>query len=190
MIDYEKLQNDHKLIMDIVKEFTVIDLRQETEELINTLYDMISECIDADVVFQPVDEQAYDPDASDPAEENMAWTLGHVIVHLTASAEEKAALAAELARGVLLHGRSRREVPWQDVTTIKQCMDRLAESRRMCLASLDMWPDQPYLDNKKIPWTGMPRMDARGFYLLGLIHASEHFEQVADIVRQAKEARQ
>ena len=29
-------------------------------------------------------------------------------------------LAAEMARGVLLHGRSRYEIPWQEMTTLKQ----------------------------------------------------------------------
>ena len=52
---------------------------------------------------------------------------------------------ADLARGVAFHGRSRSEVPWETVTTIAQCRARLEESRRMRLASLDMWPDQPYL---------------------------------------------
>jgi hypothetical protein len=42
----------------------------------------------------------------------LPWTLGHVIVHITASAEESAFLAAELARGVHRRtGRSRFEVP-------------------------------------------------------------------------------
>ena len=105
----------------------------------------------------------------------MAWTLAHVIVHLTASAEEKAFLAAEMARGVRLHGRSRYEVPWQTVMTIAQCRQRLAECRRMCLASLDMWPDDPCLLNKKMPWPGYPRVDARGYFILGLSHAAGPF---------------
>lgn len=50
---------------------------------------------------------------------HLAWNLGHVIVHTMASAEESAALAAELARGVEYHGRSRYEVPWETVARKK-----------------------------------------------------------------------
>jgi hypothetical protein len=100
--------------------------------------------------------------------------LGHVIVHTTASAEESAALAAEMARGVEFHGRSRSEIPWRDVTTIAQCRHRLEESRRMRLASLDMWPDEPYLDNRHQPWPGAGRLDAYGRFVLGLLHDDDH----------------
>jgi hypothetical protein len=82
----------------------------------------------------------------------MPWTLGHLIVHVTASAEEAAAIAAELARGVPHRGgRSRSEVHWTTVTTVEQCRQRLEESRRMRLASLGMWPDQPDLSNTYLP---------------------------------------
>ena len=70
-----------------------------------------------------------------------------MIVHTTASSEEAAFIAAELARGVEFHGRSRSEVPWETVTTIEQCRHRLEESRRMRLATLQIWPDEPDLDN-------------------------------------------
>ena len=104
---------------------------------------LIAECKDADVTFEPVDPEAHDPYAESAEEVELAWTLGHLIVHTTASAEESAALAAELARGVGFHGRSRSEIPWQEVTTVAQCRERLAESRRMRLASLGMWPARP-----------------------------------------------
>ena len=108
---------------------------------------LIAECVDADVVLVPDDPEADDPWAATPEETNMSWTLGHVIVHTTASSEESAALAAEMARGVALHGRSRYEVPWQEMRTIEGCRQRLEESRRMRLASLEMWPDDPHLEN-------------------------------------------
>ncbi len=62
---------------------------------------------------------------TDAAEVGLAWTLGHVIVHLTASAEEAAFLGAELARGVEPHGRSRYEVPWRTLVTIEGARARL-----------------------------------------------------------------
>ncbi len=189
MIDYERLHNDSQDLIKIVEDMNIEDLRNELNSMIDTFEGMISGCVDADAVFEPQDPAAYDPDAADPEEVHMAWTLAHVIVHLTASTEEKAFLAAEMARGVRLHGRSRFEVPWQTVMTIGQCRQRLAECRRMCLASLDMWPDDPCLRNKKMPWPGYPRVDARGYFILGLSHAADHLEQVREIVHQAKAAR-
>jgi hypothetical protein len=149
---------------------------------------LIIGCTDADVIFQPIDPAADDPYAEDD-EGEMAWTLGHVIVHATASAEESAALASELARGVELHGRSRSEVPWRSVTTIAQCRHRLEESRRMRLASLDMWPDHPYLDNRYQRGPTAPAINAVGRFVLGLRHDHAHLGQIADVVEQAVAAR-
>ena len=92
-------------------ELTINDLRNLSNEMVNKILGMIARCEDADVTFEAPDPEANDPAASSEAEVNMSWTLGHVIVHTTASAEESAALAAELARGVEHHGRSRSEVP-------------------------------------------------------------------------------
>jgi hypothetical protein len=125
----------------------------------------------------------------------MSWTLGHVIAHVTASAEEAAFQAAELARGVRYRQiRSRYEVPWQSVTTIAQCVDRLEESRRMRHGSLDMWPDEPFLDNTFVLKVGTPssvttdrpEVNAAAKFLLSLMH---DLAQMAEIVHQAKEAR-
>jgi hypothetical protein len=163
------------------------DLRRLTDEMVDAVLNLTSDCTDADVTFVPQDPKAYDPFAADEADVNLAWTLGHVVVHITASSEEAAAVAAELARGVEYHGRSRCEVPWQTVTTIAQCRQRLEESRRMRLASLDMWPDQPHLDNV-FEWGGQ-EINAVTRFVWGLKHADDHLEQVKDIVRQAKLAR-
>jgi hypothetical protein len=119
----------------------------------------------------------------------MPWTLGHVIVHVTASAEESAALAAELARGVEYHGRSRSEVPWRTVTTIEECRARLEESRRMRLASLQMWPDKPHLENTYVTRAGRPPINAVNRFLRGLWHDEAHLGQIERLVRDAREAR-
>jgi hypothetical protein len=141
------------------------------------------------VAFTPSDPLANDPFASDSAAVNLPWTLGHVIVHTTASAEESAALAAELARGVKFHGRSRSEAPWEGVQTIEQCRRRLEESRRMRLASLDMWPDPPYLDNTyKYSESGEP-INALNRFVRGLQHDDSHLGQIDKIVKQARAAR-
>jgi hypothetical protein len=188
MLDFDSVREGKVTYSELVAGLTHDDLRDLTNEMIDGFIDQISECIDADVTFEPVDPEADDPWAVE-GEEDMAWILGHVIVHTTASAEEAAALAAELARGVEFHGRSRYETPWRTVTTTAQCRQRLEESRRMRLASLDMWPDEPHLDNTYIPWEGAPPANAVARFIMGLKHADDHVGQVADIVRQAKAAR-
>jgi hypothetical protein len=162
------------------------ELRRFTDQLTRQMLGLLYWCRDADVTFVPLDPLADDPAAEPGHETHVAWTLGHIIVHLTASAEESAALAAELARGVPYHGRSRREVPWQEVTTVAACRARLEESQRMCLASLEMWPQHPDLANTYLPWEGAAPMDAVARYLLGLRHAAEHLAQIRDAISQAR----
>jgi hypothetical protein len=146
------------------------------------------ECLDAatdaDVTFVPDDTAAADTFASDPDEVALAWTLGHVIVHVSASAEEAAFLAAELARGVEPHGRSRHEVPWATMRTVAECRKRLLESERMILASLASWPDEPNLEVASTTSKGSAR-NAPARCLGGLMHADEHLAQVSEILRQA-----
>lgn len=198
MIDFKPIIERSLTISELAKSLTPEDLRRETNEMIDVMCDMIAECVDADVVFEPEDSDAYDSAAATAEEVNMAWTLGHVIVHTTASSEEAAYQAVELARGVRYRRlRSRYEVPWQEVTTIAQCRHRLEESRRMRLASLEMWPDEPHLDNTfelKIGGPpevieGYPEANAVVRFLLGLLHDDRHLGQIQEIVRQAKAAR-
>lgn len=173
---------------ELVVDLTADDLRRLTNQMVDTMLDLTSECEDADVVFVPEDPEAYDPYAALEEEVGMSWTLGHVIVHTTASAEESAALAAELARGVEYHGRSRSEVPWRSVTSIAECRHRLEESRRMRLTSLDMWPDHPHLDNTYPSFSG-EATNAVARFVWGLKHDDDHLGQIAEIVRQARNAR-
>jgi hypothetical protein len=165
------------------------DLRQLTNGMIDTVLELITDATDADVTFVPVDANANDTFVADEADRYISWTLGHVIVHLTASSEESAALGAELARGVEFHGRSRAEVTWQEVTTIAECRQRLEESRRMCLASLDMWPDNPHLDNTYEARPGNV-LNPKSRFIGGLSHADSHLAQVEEVARQAKVARE
>ena len=189
MLDFKAVREKRMTIADLVAGLTRDDLRSLTNEMVNAMLRMIADCVDADVTFVPVDPDANDQWAATEEEIKLAWTLGHVVVHTTASAEEAAALAAELARGVPLHGRSRYETPWQTVTTIAQCRQRLEESRRMRLASLDVWPDEPHLDNVCEAWPDGPQVNAIGRFVLGLMHDDSHLGQIADIVRQARAAR-
>jgi hypothetical protein len=165
------------------------DLRRLTNALITDVLHMLRHCVDSDVTFVPVDPQANDPAAATDDETGIAWTLGHIIVHMTASSEESAALAAELARGVEFHGRSRSEVPWETVKTVAQCRDRLEESRRMRLASLTMWPDAPHLSNTYAPREGARSIGPVGRFLGGLRHDASHLDQLCDVIGQARDYR-
>ncbi len=167
---------------------TKADLATLTNEMIDRMLELIADCDDSDVTFVPSDPEANDTFAANPEDLALAWTLGHVIVHTTASAEEAAFLAAELARGVPWHGRSRYEVPWQTVTTIAQCRQRLEESRRMRLALLEVFPDAPHLENLYQPRPGVVHHCLSRF-VGGLMHDDAHLEQIAKIVAQARGAR-
>lgn len=189
MIDWTPWRDGDITFAEFQARFTQDDLRRETNAMVDHMLALIADCTDADVVFVPVDEEADDPYAEDEADTNLAWTLGHVVVHTTASAEEAAFLAAELARGVENKGRSRYEIPWETVTTIAQCRERLEESRRMRLASLDMWPSPPHLETT-YESKRLGSVDPIGRFLLGLGHDTSHVDQIAEIVRQARAARQ
>ena len=190
MLDFTSVRNKEVTFAEFVSGFTITDLRDFTNEMVDHMLGLIEGCTNADVVFVPDDPEADDPYAVDEVDKGLAWTLGHVIVHVTASAEESAFLAAELARGVAFHGRSRAEIPWQTITTIQQCRQRLEESRRMRLAMLDVWPDEPDLDVAYEPWLGAPELNAIGRFISGFWHDLDHVGQLEEIVRQAKAVRE
>lgn len=189
MLDFTPVHDKTLTIAELCAGLTVADLRALTNEMVDTMLALIAGCGDGDVTFQPSDPAADDPFAASADEASVAWTLGHVIVHTTASAEESAFLAAEMARGVENHGRSRYETPWESVTTIAQCRQRLEESRRIRLASLDLWPDAPHLSLTYSPWRSAGEINCVARFVLGLLHDDDHLEQLAEIVRQACAAR-
>jgi hypothetical protein len=189
MLDFKAVREGRISYTELVTDLTLDDLRDLTNEMIDAVLELIADCVDVDVIFTPEDLHAHDPFAATPEEVDLAWSLGHVVVHITASSEESAAIAAELARGVNHHGRSRYEVPWQTVTTVAQCQQRLEESRRLRLASLGMWPDEPHLDNVYELWSDEPPVNAIERFILGLMHADDHLDHIAEIVRQAHAAR-
>lgn len=189
MLDFQPVRDKSQGIDQLCAGLTPDDLRDLTNEMVDAMLALIAGCTDRDVTFVPDDPAAEDTYAVNPDETFMPWTLGHVIVHTTASSEESAFLAAELARGVpWREGRSRYEVPWQTVTTIDQCRQRLEESRRMRLASLKLWPDPPHLDNHFTTRSGAP-YNAVVRFVLGLYHDDSHLGQIAEIVRQARDSR-
>ena len=189
MLDFTPVRNKEQTMAQLADGLTLADLRRLTNEMVDTMLGVIAESTDADVIADILDPQANDTFAANPDEVGLSWTLGHVIVHTTASAEESAALAVDLARGVEFHGRSRSEVPWETVTTVAQCRARLEESRRMRLASLDMWPDQPYLENTYEPYAGRGSYNAVSRFIGGLSHDDSHLAQIERLAREARAAR-
>ena len=189
MLDFTPVRKKQMTMMQLTAGLTVPDLHTLTDEIIDTMLALIAGATDADVVFVPDDPQAKDDAAATAEEVSLPWTLGHVIVHTTASAEEAAFLATELARGVLRPGRSRSEVHWTTVTTIAQCRQRLEESRRMRHALLDTWPGEPHLDLLYTPaHPGAAPLNAIARFAGGLSHDDSHLGQIQEVVRQARAA--
>lgn len=191
MLDFSPVHNGQLTTKELVERENVSpdDLPKLTNEMIERMLALIANCDDADVTFVPSDPEANDTFANSADDVNLAWTLGHVIVHTTASAEEYAFIAAELARGVKRGSeRSRFELAWQSVTTIQQCRERLEESRRMRLTALELWPSAPHLDNTYEPRPGLVHNCVSRF-VTGLLHDDSHLGQIEHIVAQAKIAR-
>ena len=188
MLDFTLVKNRTITFSDMARDLTATDLRNLTNEMIDTMLSIIADATDEDVVFVPQDPNADDPFGI-PEEKNLVWTLGHVAVHTTASSEESAALALTLARGLTPEGRSRYEVLWRSVQTIDQVRHRFEESRRMRLAMLDAWPDEPHLE---VTYSISPRFgsfNATARFLMGLYHDDDHLGQLKEIMRQVREAR-
>ena len=188
MLDFTLVKNKTLTFSDMARDLTKTDLRNLTDEMIDTMLSIVADATDEDVVFVPQDPNADDPFGI-PEEKNLVWTLGHVAVHTTASSEESAALALILARGLIPEGRSRYEVPWRTVQTIDQVRQRFEESRRMRLAMLDAWPDEPHLDVTYAPSPRFGSYNAISRFIMGLYHDDDHLGQLREIMRQAREAR-
>ena len=92
MLDFAPIRDKELLMSQLTADLTADDLRRLTNEMVDAMRNLIQGCTDAEVTFVPEDPEAFDSFAEDEADTNLAWTLGHVIVHTTASAEESARL--------------------------------------------------------------------------------------------------
>jgi hypothetical protein len=187
LLDFTPVKNKTMAFSDLVRDLTKTDLRNLTNEMVDTMLSIVADATDKDVVLVPQDPNADDPFGL-PEERNLVWTLGHVAVHTTASSEESAALALTLARGLVPEGRSRYEVPWREVTTIAQVRHRFEESRRMRLAMLDAWPDEPHLEVTYAPSPRFGSYNAISRFIMGLYHDDDHLGQLREIMKQAQVA--
>src|SRR6185503_12154018 len=99
MLDFSVIKSGSATFADLAANLTKADLYRLTDEMIDTMQSIVADATDADVVFVPQDPEANDT-YGNPEDKDLAWTLGHVVVHVTASSEESAALALTLARGL------------------------------------------------------------------------------------------
>jgi hypothetical protein len=195
VIDFSAVETQETKLLDFASAYDVDELRRVTNESIDTLLSYVSDLTDADVTFDPYDELANDPYAA-PGEEHIGWSLAHLVAHVTATCEEWTAYASMLARGIVYPAepRLRYETPWRDITTKRQCVQRLEESRRIRLGYLDTFPDEPNLDVKR---ELSPRFierfgefNAPACVLFGLKHETGHYAQFREVRRQALAARE
>lgn len=187
-LDFTPLLNNEVKLMDFVANMTIDDLRQITNESIDKLLSFIEGLDDTDVTFDPIDNEANDPHAVE-GEENIGWSLAHLVAHVTASSEEGAAFSSLLARGFPASERPRYETPWRDLQTHAQVVQRLEESRRMRLAYLDTWPDEPHLDVYRVVSERFEAkfgpLNAPAAFIFGLKHEVGHYGQFEDVRNQA-----
>ena len=189
VLDFGPVHRRESDSQTLAASLTADDLARLTGEMVDLQLAAVADAVDDDFVFVPDDPDANDTFAAAEEDVNLSWTLGHVVVHTTASSEESAALALLLARGLPVTERSRYEVPWQEATTAAFCRHRLEESRRMRLAMLSAWPDAPHLENFYKPHASRPPMNALGRFVSGLVHDDSHLEQMRRIMVQARARR-
>jgi hypothetical protein len=193
VIDFSPLQNDEIKLFDLAAHFTPESLRAATDAYFDFMVDLITNATDDEVAFLPHDPEAHDPYAK-PGEEHIGWSLGHLVAHVTATLEENAAYSSILARGIPYprEPRLRTETPWQLMTTREIALQRLSESRRICLSYLETWPDTPVLDvfrETSERWVErFGPQNATAAYLSGLKHLDDHVEQFKDVFQQARTA--
>ena len=158
--------------------------REDVKETINAYYDFL-----LDVVRPMTDPQVCHEPRDEKAENGVGWNVAHLVLHVTASNEEGSTVASLLARGIVRDGRFRHERDWQEVTTTEAILQRIQESRRICLAYLDAWPDHPALDVYRWMPEGSRmshlRINALGTIAFSLWHAFDHQQQIREAARQA-----
>ncbi|MCS6836619.1 MAG: DinB family protein [Anaerolineae bacterium] len=191
-IDFGPVERGEMTMLEFSVRFSKDDLAAASDASIDFMLHLLDDLDDADVTFDPIDEHAHDPFAK-PGEENIGWSLAHLIAHVTASTEEGAAFSSILARGYPLEERPRYETPWRDIRTKAQCVQRLEESRRMRRGYLMTWPDVPFLDVYRKASERFEarfgKLNATASFLFGLWHETQHYEQMQEVKRQALAAR-
>ena len=190
LLDFSPVENETIKLYDFAQTLSVTDLRAASNASLDAILALIGSADDAQVTFFPDDPLADDPYAP-PEERYLGWTLAHLVAHVTATSEESAAYSSILARGIPYprEPRLRYETDWHTMKTRAQVLQRIAESRRMRLAALDMWPDEPHLDilrevsENYIAKLGLS--NAKTAFVSGLKHEHGHHRQIQETAQQA-----
>ena len=191
LIDFSPVREGAMKLLEFSTRFAAHDLRLAVNAYLDATLDLLADCDDAMLTYEPHDEGAHDPFAP-AADQHIGWNLAHLVLHVTASLEEGAAFYSVLGRGIPLGGRLRYEPDWRTFTTRAQVIARLEECRRMCLAYLDTVPNAPHLDvYRELPESVAERfgkLNAPANMLLGLQHWDDHIAQMQDAKAQAQAA--
>ena len=189
-IDFSPLFNQTITAEHFAAKLTKGDLRRATTGALDWIRDVVKGMTDAQLTHVPNDPNANDTFAASEDEKHIGWSLAHLVLHVTASAEEYATFAALVARGIEVPAgiRLRYEQGWREVTTKTQVLARIEESRRMLLALLDTWPDEPQLTIYRKYLEGSPRfgqkINAIASHMLGLSHLASHIEQIKHVAAE------
>ncbi len=193
LIDFALVRSGEQNLMELAQGMSADDLKAATNASLDLILEILGDATDAELVHMPDDPNADDPYAK-PGEEHIGWSLAHLVAHVTASAEEDAAMSSILARGIpyTREPRLRWETPWRAFQTREQVLQRVAESRRIRLAYLDAWPDEPHLDvfrelSERFVAKFGPQ-NAPATLLFGLRHEADHYDQLRDARAQAAAA--
>ena len=193
LIDFTPVRNGEQTYLDLARSLTCADLQAATHASLDRILELLGDATDAEMVHLPDDPLANDPHAL-PGEETIGWSLAHLVAHVTASAEEQAAVSSVLARGIVYPAepRLRWETPWRALRTREQVLQRVSESRRIRIAYLDTWPDAPHLDvfreTSERFRAKFGLLNAPAAFLYGLNHEDGHVAQFRDVRAQAAAA--
>ena len=188
LIDFQPVFKQEKTLIDLANEYSQADLGDALNGYVDLTLHIMRGLSDEQAVYIPVDPEADDPYAAAEADRHMGWSLIHLMLHVTATAEEAAAFSSILARGIPIGGRLRSERNWREVTTCAEAVARLEECRRVCLAYLATWPDRPDLSTVRIMPENLNWMkpNAPISFLAGLMHWHKHIEQFRQVAEQIR----
>lgn len=180
LIDFQPVIKKELPMIEFARRFTLDELRVALASYVEATRQIVEAASDEQLFRIPEDPEADDPYTENEAERYVGWSLAHLVLHVTASAEEGAAFSSMLARGVAVSERLRYEPDWRTLTGRSAVLARLAECQRMCTAYLDTWPDEPHLETLRVlpeKWKDV-RINAPAAFLGGLSHWSRHITQM------------
>lgn len=186
LIDFEPVIQRQRTLFDFANRFGPPELKDMIAGYVAFTRQVIEGVNDEQLLQIPEDLQADDPFAAAEEDRHIGWSLAHLVLHVTASAEEGAAFSSILARGITIGGRLRYEDDWRQVRSRAEVLERLEECQRMCLAYLETWPARPHLETLRIlsgKLSGM-KVNALTSYVWGLYHWHQHVEQFKKVAEQ------